>query len=268
MKSHGVREVKISDIAVDVEWYPRSGTLPDYVRALHDALEAGDKLPPITVTADLQLIDGLHRYHAHKFKGLETIQAEVLEGTEDDYWREAVARNLGHGYAMTLEEKRFSFRKVYQHHLQKAKLTEPQMAKRFGVSVRSISRWKAELEGRAPQRTAMPAVGPRQGTEPVRAASGGRVEGGDLSSPALSPSPSFRSEENFAKQAFDALRVACTYAMNPDVGDEQLLEQWELIPEDQRHLFFGGLVDGFPKFVEMAYVIYKQAKRQAPWEGI
>lgn len=102
------KNVKVSEISIKKELYPRMN--PDWVTKsrYYNAMKAGAKFPAITVAKlnnVLVLVDGYHRLQAHKDLGNSTIEAEVLEGLDEkQIFVESVKRNIIHGKQFTTQE--------------------------------------------------------------------------------------------------------------------------------------------------------------------
>jgi len=82
--------VKISEIRMDFQ--PSENLIEETVQAYIQQLNDGEQLPPVTVRFDGQnyfLQDGFHRVEALRRLGIETVQADISEGTlsemEDDW---------------------------------------------------------------------------------------------------------------------------------------------------------------------------------------
>lgn len=106
-----LRLLKIREIRMDPEIYPRTGTDWKTVYNYQLAMNAGSVFPPITVGRiegfkGLYLVDGWHRWRATKRRGEEFIEAEVLRfGSKGKAFIEALRRNLGHGKPLSIYEK-------------------------------------------------------------------------------------------------------------------------------------------------------------------
>lgn len=103
-------KVKLSEIVMDYDIYPRSETDPYHVRSMVEALTAGVKMPPIVVDAKSKRItDGFHRVKAYrKFydDANVMVDAEVIEyKSESDIIADAIRRNVNHGRALTKHDK-------------------------------------------------------------------------------------------------------------------------------------------------------------------
>ncbi len=97
------RLLKIAEIIFDPEIYPRLNVNPTLVELYADAMEKGEKFPPISVgniktVKGIQLIDGKHRLEATKKRGEKYIAA-TIKGYENkrDAFIDAVKLNVKHG---------------------------------------------------------------------------------------------------------------------------------------------------------------------------
>lgn len=83
-----------------------SGADKAHVRRL---AEAGGDLPPIIVhRPTCKIIDGTHRVHAALLRGEEVIEAEFLDGSEDEAFVRAVELNIAHGLPLTMAERKLA----------------------------------------------------------------------------------------------------------------------------------------------------------------
>lgn len=97
-----------STIAVDhveyvKELYPRLRPDDAAIERYRDAIE---HLPPIVVARGRILVDGFHRWQAHRLEGVERINAEDLGDLGDkEILRESYRRNASHGQQLTKADK-------------------------------------------------------------------------------------------------------------------------------------------------------------------
>lgn len=178
----------MSDLTLSVEavefvkeLYPR---LREDDAAIERYRAAIDKLPPIVVARGRILVDGFHRWQAHKREGLTEIQAVDLGNLSDvEILKESVRRNASHGRQLeTKDKKRMAdllwrqgtrdeaelaellslTAKTTAEYLRDAKrdekaeqkakawdlwldcLTQPDIAKTVGVDKATVSRWVAD----------------------------------------------------------------------------------------------------------------------------
>lgn len=101
--------LKLEEIRIDENIYPRDHIDVVTIARYTKALETGVVFPAITVAKTpkgfLVLVDGRHRFQAHKNKGESHIQAEVLTNLSmKEIYLEAVKRNMIHGKQFTVKE--------------------------------------------------------------------------------------------------------------------------------------------------------------------
>ena len=101
----------VSEVVFRQDLYPRLTHDPALVQRYQDNLEV---LPPIEVNQNNILIDGWHRWAAHRQAGYTTIEAMVI-GTESEaeVLRLSVLRNSWHGQQLSYKDKRAFARKMY-----------------------------------------------------------------------------------------------------------------------------------------------------------
>ena len=86
---------KLDEVVFREDLYPRLAKDPVKVQQYAEDL---DVLPPIEVNQRNELIDGWHRWTAHKKMNAETITAVVTQTTSDAHLLElAIERNAAHG---------------------------------------------------------------------------------------------------------------------------------------------------------------------------
>ena len=75
------KTVKLTEVKFDASIYPRAKPKTATVEAYVKALRAGDKLPPIIITAEEKprLLDGRHRCKAYQEIGVEETEAQVVD---------------------------------------------------------------------------------------------------------------------------------------------------------------------------------------------
>lgn len=96
--------MRVDDVRFVKELYPR---LREDDAAIERYRSALDRLPPIVVARDGVLVDGFHRWQAHRREGVESIDAENLGNlTDAEILRESVRRNATHGHQLTAKDKR------------------------------------------------------------------------------------------------------------------------------------------------------------------
>ena len=105
-KPDEIAEVKITDIVVKKELYPRLEPSEDLIEKYSENLEI---LPPIVINQEKILIDGLHRLRAHERFDAEikpTIKCIVEDIKTDEILMRAIELNSQHGLQLSYREKK------------------------------------------------------------------------------------------------------------------------------------------------------------------
>jgi hypothetical protein len=69
--------MKLTEVVIDTDIYPRADWSRPTVERYVEALTAGDRFPPIILESGTnRLLDGMHRYQAHRRLSLDEIEAE------------------------------------------------------------------------------------------------------------------------------------------------------------------------------------------------
>src|SRR5688572_5167258 len=94
-------KIKISDLVLDFNLYPRNDVSSVNVTSLIDAIEMGDPIPPPVVDkSSKRVIDGFHRVNAYKRLAHQEIEVTFREyKNEKDMFADAVRLNRAHGRA-------------------------------------------------------------------------------------------------------------------------------------------------------------------------
>ncbi len=96
--------IKVSDVVYREDLYPRIKSDPATIQRYAENL---DVLPPIEINQHKILIDGFHRWTAHRSAEAETIKAVVTETASDaELLGLAIERNAAHGLQMSGEDKK------------------------------------------------------------------------------------------------------------------------------------------------------------------
>jgi len=146
--------VKVKDIVVDPELYPRATYSWQTSLSYKQGMENGEKFPLITLAkldGVLYLIDGKHRLEAVKsLKQLDKkgkrvkpkakwIKAEVITGmTKQEIYIEAINRNSKHGLPFTAYDKA---RMIIR--LRDLKVSEPKISKIVGMPLASMKTFES-----------------------------------------------------------------------------------------------------------------------------
>lgn len=120
--------------------YPRLRPDDAAIERYRDAL---DNLPPIVVARGRILVDGYHRWQAHRREGLTEIAAIDLGNLSDvEIFNESIRRNASHGQQLSRQDKQSLAGKLWQTlaHLDKGeRLAE--IAALLAVSQRAVRSW-------------------------------------------------------------------------------------------------------------------------------
>ncbi len=137
--------LNLSDVVYREDLYPRSSTSPQKVQEYAENI---DVLPPIEVNQHNILIDGWHRWTAHKKNGVETIQAFVTKTSSEAVLLEnAIERNAAFGLQLTQDDKRNMARSIYHVTPEKERSDKKKhLAKILSVSERTVNGWLSRID--------------------------------------------------------------------------------------------------------------------------
>lgn len=136
---------KVFEIKFREDLYPRIDTSATTVQKYAEDL---DVLPPIEVNQHNELIDGWHRWTAHKKNGVETIPVVVTETKSDAHLLElAIERNATHGLQLSQSDKRDMARRIYGITTEKDRdATKKRLATILSVSERTVREWLGRID--------------------------------------------------------------------------------------------------------------------------
>ncbi|GAA3698242.1 ParB N-terminal domain-containing protein [Nonomuraea antimicrobica] len=122
--------------------------------------EIADELPPIIVHREtMRVIDGMHRLHAARLGGRESVEVVYFHGTEQEAFLLAVESNVRHGLPLTLAERKESARRILRSF---PEWSDRAIAAKTGLSGKTVG---------ALRRT----TGPQPAQPPVRVGRDGRA---------------------------------------------------------------------------------------------
>lgn len=135
-----VQTIPVEAVVFRKDLYPRftpdAATIQRYQESL-------DHLPPIEVNQRMELIDGYHRWNAHKEAGAAEVPAMVTPTESDDHLLElAIDRNAKHGMQLSQDDKR----KMAVRLFTSRQRSEEELAKLLSVSNKSIQRWLSDIK--------------------------------------------------------------------------------------------------------------------------
>lgn len=129
-------QIKLTKIKFDERLQNRVKIDSETVKEYSDAIDAGVKLPDVTVFfdgSDYWLADGFHRYHAHNQLGILEIGADVRNGTLREAILFSVGVNAAHGLRRTNADKRKAVETLLQDD-EWSMWSDNEIAKRCNVS--------------------------------------------------------------------------------------------------------------------------------------
>lgn len=130
-------DLPIDQVRFVKELYPR---LREDDAAIERYRAAIDLLPPIIVARDGILVDGFHRWQAHKREGTETIRAENLGDLADtEILFESIRRNASHGAQLSAKDKERLAGSLWPSMDKDTRVAE--LAELLSVNERSVRSW-------------------------------------------------------------------------------------------------------------------------------
>lgn len=138
-------EIPVTSVVFREDLYPRVSGSAETVQKYAEDL---DVLPPIEVNQHNELIDGWHRWTAHRKVGAETIKAIVIETKSDAEFLElAIERNAAHGLQLSQSDKRDMARRIYASTPEKERdEKKAHLAKILSVSERTVRDWLSRVD--------------------------------------------------------------------------------------------------------------------------
>ncbi len=140
-----VSEIPIDAVKFREDLYPRIKT--DHITVQKYA-EDISVLPPIEVNQNNELIDGWHRWTAHKEIAAKTIPIIVTETNSDAHLLElAIERNATHGLQLSQEDKRDVARRIYNSTPERNRDDKKKdLLRILSVSERTIREWTSRAD--------------------------------------------------------------------------------------------------------------------------
>lgn len=138
-------KIRVSDVVFRDDLYPRIETSATTVQKYAEDLSV---LPPIKVNQHNELIDGWHRWTAHKKNGIEDIEAEVIETKSDaDLLERAIETNATHGLQLSQADKRDMARRIYGATPERERDEKKKhLAAILSVSDRTVRDWLSRVD--------------------------------------------------------------------------------------------------------------------------
>jgi uncharacterized ParB-like nuclease family protein len=138
----------IAKIRIDGDTQPRLAIEQVIVAEYADLLESGTEFPPVQVVSDGAvhwLVDGFHRYFAHRKLGRKQIKAEVTTGLQEEAQWLSLTANKAHGLRRTNQDKA---KAVIRALKMKPELSDNAIAEHIGVSNRMVAKYRESIESR------------------------------------------------------------------------------------------------------------------------
>jgi hypothetical protein len=137
--------ILVSEVVFREDLYPRIKTSPETVQRYAEDLSI---LPPIEVNQHKELIDGWHRWTAHKKNEEAEIEVKITETKSDAEFLElAITRNASHGLQLSREDKRKFALAMYSSTTPKERgAKKKEIARVFSVSERTLTSWFSDIE--------------------------------------------------------------------------------------------------------------------------
>ena len=145
MQAHSAIEIAVSDVVFREDLYPRIETSAVTVQKYAEDLTV---LPPIQVNQHNELIDGWHRWTAHRKMDAATIKAIVIETDSDARLLElAIERNSTHGLQLSQDDKRDMARRIYGMTPERDREgKKAELARILSVSERTVRDWLSRMD--------------------------------------------------------------------------------------------------------------------------
>jgi len=155
----------VSVVRIDGDTQPRTAINPGIVQEYAEAMQAGAEFPAVTVVHDgatYWIVDGFHRFFAHRRLNRQQIKAEVVAGELADARWLSVSANKAHGLRRTNEDKA---KAVVRALRLRPELSDRAIAEHVGVSNDMVSRYRRAIEhsksvtGQVAQNDTSPRIG-------------------------------------------------------------------------------------------------------------
>lgn len=131
---------QVSEIVWRQDLYPRFEPNPATIQQYAESI---DMLPPIEINQHNELIDGYHRWTAHRKAGVDTIPVTVTVTASDrEFEILAIRRNATHGLQLTSDEKKARARRLYTG----KKGEKEELAQLLAVSARTLHDWLSRID--------------------------------------------------------------------------------------------------------------------------
>lgn len=141
MSNVSTRTLGLGEVVWREDLYPRFEPDPATIQRYAESIE---HLPPIEVNQHNELIDGYHRWTAHKKAGANEITASVTETASDAHLQElGIEKNAKHGLQLRRDEKQSIARKLYAA---KQVTDKKRLQELLGVGKSALAEWLSDLD--------------------------------------------------------------------------------------------------------------------------
>lgn len=139
------QQIPVEDVVFRDDLYPRIETSATTVQKYAEDLTV---LPPIKVNQHNELIDGWHRWTAHKKNEVSEINAIVIETVSDaDLLEKAIETNATHGMQLSQADKKDMARRIYNSTPENDRdEKKKQLANVLSVSERTVRDWLGRID--------------------------------------------------------------------------------------------------------------------------
>ena len=141
-----IKVLNMGALVLDPKLQSRTETNEQTIEDYADAIKMGDEFPPLLVYFDgthYWLVDGYHRYHAHRKAGKAGIACEIVNGTFRDAVLKATSVNSKHGMRRTYADKRKAVMTLIED-FEWDTWSNIEMAEHCGVSASFVSNLRSE----------------------------------------------------------------------------------------------------------------------------
>ncbi|MBX6749995.1 MAG: DUF4326 domain-containing protein [Micromonosporaceae bacterium] len=265
-----MKEIPLTAVVFDESIYPRAEWSQTTVNRYVEALEAGDRFPPIILEDGTnRLLDGMHRARAHQQAGRETIEVEyhqIPTGVPPKVY--AASLSAKHGDRISGEDLREIAREVARENPDFNLVT---LAKYFGVTRQTVSRWVSDItERRREVRKVRALLLARAGWSMQQIANHLGV-GKATAVEDVNSDISDRLSEDLLREAAEGLPIDAE-AIVEEIRQERIFAQWT----DEEREILKRLRDGETVVVSMRIHnnligwaettgVYERIDRRTPW---
>lgn len=138
-------QIAVAEVVFRKDLYPR---IESDARKVDQYAEDLTVLPPIEVNQHNELIDGWHRWTAHRKAKAEQIPIIVTETASDEHFLElAIRRNAQHGLQLSREDKQDMARRIYNATpMREREAKKADLASMLSVSERTVRDWLSRID--------------------------------------------------------------------------------------------------------------------------